>query len=354
MTTGSSMMSAVRVNASIAYDVCIGESLTDQVGILVASVKPTCKVLLVTDDRVDERYGSAVEERLQVAGFVVSKQVIPQGEQCKNLTTLELILEYAAEQQLTRNDLFVALGGGVIGDVTGFAASVYMRGIDFIQLPTTLLAAVDASVGGKTAVDLVHGKNLAGTFWQPRMVICDLDILRTLPTGIFHDGMAEVIKHGVIGDEAILTCIEQNKTLDQLNWLVQRNVEIKRDIVEKDERELGVRKILNFGHTVAHAIEKTSRYRVPHGIAVGTGMVYETRMAERLGICADGLAARIERICRRFDLFVEQRLDAHMIHTMMLDKKNVGEQIVFALPVCIGSFKIVKKTIAEVHALFGI
>lgn len=310
--------------------------------------------MLITDDTVEALYGESVKESLSNAGFIVGVHAFKHGEGSKNITTLAEILEDAAEHKLTRKDVFVALGGGVVGDITGFAASVYMRGVDFIQIPTTLLAAVDASVGGKTAVDLEHGKNLAGTFWQPRMVICDCEVMRRLPVELFHNGMAEVIKHGIIGDEVILSCIEQDETMDRLAWLIRRNVEIKGDIVELDEFESGKRKILNFGHTVAHAIEKTSHYRISHGIAVGTGMVYEARMAERLGICEGGVADRIERICRRYALFVAQEISADFIDAMKLDKKNDGDQIVFALPERIGSFIIVKQSIKAVKNLLGI
>ena len=338
----------VHVNTAVPYDVLIGAGLLSQIGVLIGEVVNPNHVMLISDDTVYALYGQEAISALQAAGFTVFTHVIQHGEASKNMMILTEILEAAAEHLLTRKDVFVALGGGVVGDITGFAASVYMRGVDFGQDPTTLLAAVDASVGGKTAVDLVQGKNLAGTFWQPRLVVCDSGIIGNLPTELFNNGMAEVIKHGVIGDKAILECINAGLVVKQLNWLVQRNVEIKRDVVENDEKEAGMRQILNFGHTVAHAIEKMSDYTIPHGVAVGTGMVHEARLAARLGLCDDQLADDIWQYCKTYGLFLLQEITPAFIDAMRTDKKNVGDDIVFALPSANGQTVIRKMSINEV------
>ena len=345
----SSISSVVHIDTAVPYDVYIGGGLLERAGHLIRPVARSFRAMLITDDIVDNLYGEAVLASLKAAGFQTAKHVFVHGEALKNIATWTAILEDAAEQKLTRKDLLVALGGGVVGDIAGFAASVYMRGIDFIQIPTTLLAAVDASVGGKTAVDLRHGKNLAGSFWQPRMVICDCDVMRELPTALLNCGMSEVIKHGVIGDENILRCIDRNEERSSIDWLIRRNIEIKRDVVEADERESGSRRILNFGHTVAHAIEKLSDYQIPHGVAVGTGMIYETRLAESLGICGKGLADELAPYCRKYGLYFQQAINDAFVQAMTLDKKNEDNKIVFALPKKIGSFTIVKLSEKEVQ-----
>lgn len=344
-------MIRLNVKASKRYEVLIGDGLIHSIGGFVSHVCNSNRVAVVTDDIVDSLYGQAVVSSLRSGGFIVSKLAFANGEESKNIGTLSSIWEFLAANSFTRSDMLIALGGGVVGDITGFAAATYMRGVSFIQIPTTLLAAVDASVGGKTAIDLAHGKNLAGVFWQPSLVLCDCDVIRHLPKEIFSNGMAEVIKHGFLGDEAILSCIDDDGVMERLLWLIQRNVEIKRNVVEADELENGKRRILNFGHTVAHAIEKLSEYRVPHGIAVGIGMVYETRMAEKLGLCQMGLAVQVERYCQKYGLFVEQNITDVFIDVMMLDKKNEDNCIVFALPESVGSFVIKKFSKSEVASL---
>lgn len=343
-------MTTIAVKTSKPYKVVIGDGLIKDIGSLIQPVCATKKVAVITDDIVNRLYGSIVTEVLMSSGYSVSKFVFVNGEKSKNIVTLSKILEFLAESELTRSDMLIALGGGVVGDITGFAAAVYMRGIDFIQVPTTLLAAVDASVGGKTAIDLEHGKNLAGAFWQPRMVLCDTEIIRDLPDSLFANGMGEVIKHGVLAGADILDAIENGAEKYDFEWLVKRNIEIKRDIVVSDERESGKRRILNFGHTVAHAIEKMSCYTIPHGEAVGIGMVYETRLAEALGICESGLEEKILGYCDKYGLFTKQLIDDEFIKAMTMDKKNEDKKIVFALPERVGAFCIKKLTVDEVKS----
>lgn len=330
-------MRTVHVKASKEYDIHIGDGILASVGEKVRPLLSGEKAALITDDNVDALYACTVEDSLKAAGIECRKFVFAHGEASKNIATLTAILEFLAENRFRRNDMIAALGGGVVGDIAGFAAATYMRGVGYVQIPTTLLAAVDASVGGKTGVDLEHGKNLAGAFWQPSLVICDCDVLRALPEEIFANGMAEVIKCGVIRDEKILECIENGMVFEELKWLIERCVTIKRDIVEQDEFDTSVRQLLNFGHTVGHAIEKLSNYTVPHGHAVAIGMVYEVKLAERIGICDTGLALRLMNILSGWQFRTHTDYDDNnILNTMYTDKKNMDGRIAFAFPARIG------------------
>ncbi|MFA6729957.1 MAG: 3-dehydroquinate synthase [Candidatus Izemoplasmatales bacterium] len=347
-------MTTIPVRASKQYNVLIGDGLIRKLSSLISDICLSKKIAVITDNIVDRLYADQVNTNLTDHGYSVVRYVFPNGEDSKNITTFASILEFLAENDFKRNDTLIALGGGVVGDITGFAASVYMRGIDFIQIPTTLLAAVDASVGGKTAVDLSAGKNLAGTFWQPRIVICDSAIIHSLPFDIFGNGMAEVIKHGVINGTDILHSIENDGVMDNLEWVLKRNVEIKRDVVENDERENGIRRFLNFGHTIAHAIEKASDYSIPHGIAVGTGMVYEAKIAYSLGMCGSELVERIKSCCQKYQLHHEIKVNKELVSLMKHDKKNKDDNIVFALPESIGKMKIIKLSQEDILQLMNV
>lgn len=322
----------VRINASKSYDVIIGEALIENVGAHIRRITGAKRVLLVSDDIVYPLYGELVEKSLLCEGFQINSHIIPNGEASKNMNMLSELLETAAECNLTRQDIMIALGGGVIGDITGFAAAIYMRGIDFVQIPTTLLSAVDASVGGKTAVNLAHGKNLVGAFWQPILVLCDCSTFDSLPGEQFANGMAETIKYGIIRDESILVKAEKGIGVHDLPEIIEKCIEIKRDIVEADEREGSVRMLLNFGHTVGHAVEKMCNFEINHGYAVAIGMVYEAMLAERLGMCFS-LANRLENCLKKYDL--PTSIDVSMeelIEFMKHDKKNRGDDIAFVLP----------------------
>lgn len=272
---GDRTMTTVHVHASRDYDVCIGAGCLDSLGRRAAAVKAPCSALLVSDETVYALYGAAAEASLTRAGFSVRSFTFAPGEESKTVATLARILDALAAVPCTRSDLVVALGGGVAGDMAGFAAAVYLRGIEFIQVPTTLLAAVDASVGGKTAVNLSAGKNLAGAFWQPSLVLCDCDVFQTLPAPVFADGMAEAVKAGMIADAQLLDMLEDGA--QPLPALVARCVQIKRGLVAADERDVGDRQLLNFGHTAAHAIERATDFQVSHGSAVAIGMVMMAR-----------------------------------------------------------------------------
>lgn len=262
-------ISKIHVKASGEYDVLIGDNLINSAGELISKVIKSCKVAIVTDDVVNQLYSSVVENSLIKHGYQVIKYVFNNGESSKNLITYGKILNFFAENGLSRTDAVVALGGGVVGDMAGFASATYLRGIKYVQIPTTLLAQIDSSVGGKTAVDLSVGKNLVGAFCQPKLVICDTAVLKTLPEEIFLDGMGETAKYALL-DKAVFDLLSLDEyPLDKLVYLC---VDYKRKIVEQDEFEGGIRKLLNLGHTVAHGIEKLSEYKIPHGKAVAMGL----------------------------------------------------------------------------------
>lgn len=262
-------ISKIRVNASKSYDVLIGENLIYNAGMLIREVLNPCKVAVVTDDTVDSLYGKIVVSALEKVGFTVVKFSFLHGEGSKNLNTYSEILNFLAKNELTRTDAVVALGGGVVGDMAGFCASTYLRGIRYIQIPTTLLAQIDSSVGGKTGLDLTSGKNLVGAFYQPLLVICDTEVLNTLSDDIFNDGMGEVAKYALL-DKKVYELINGERML--LSRLIYLCIDYKRMVVEEDEFEGGKRKLLNLGHTMAHGIERLSNYSIPHGKAVAMGI----------------------------------------------------------------------------------
>lgn len=321
-------MQTVTVQASRAYPVHIGAGLLDQTGPLAAAATASRTCAVITDSTVERLYAAPVCRSLQEAGFQVFLYAFPAGEQNKTLDTYGKILNFLAQNKLTRSDCVAALGGGVAGDMAGFAAATYQRGVDYIQIPTTFLAASDSSVGGKTAVDLPSGKNLAGAFHQPKLVICDTDTFRTLPPETFADGVAETLKHGLIADRAFFRSLMSGDIRRDVDSVVRRNVEIKASIVNEDEFERGKRKLLNFGHTLGHAIEKCSGYAVTHGHAVAMGMALASRAAERLGLSPAGTLHAVEDACRRFQLPTECPYSAGELYAAATsDKKRDGGNI---------------------------
>lgn len=321
-------MQTVMVNASTAYPVHIGSGLLERSGELIAEVTRSRTCAVITDSTVENLYAAQVCRSLQDAGFKVCLHAFPAGEQSKNLAVYGGMLEFLAENKLTRSDFVVTLGGGVAGDMGGFAAATYQRGIDFIQIPTTFLAAADSSVGGKTAIDLKTGKNLAGAFHQPKMVLCDTDTFRSLPPDVFADGMAETIKHGLIADRAFYDFLMTEDVRARVGDVVRRDVEIKASVVGEDEFERGRRKLLNFGHTLGHAIEKISGYTVTHGHAVGIGMALAARAGEKLGHSPAGTLHAVIAANKRFGLPTECPYTAGEIYAAAVsDKKRDGGSI---------------------------
>ena len=323
----------ITVDVKNKYDVIVGRGILSRSGELTANISRPCRVLIVTDDNVAPLYLDTVKRSFENAGFSPVSYVIPHGEQSKNSTELFSILGFAAGEKLTRSDIFAALGGGVVGDITGLAASLYLRGVKYVGIPTTLLSMVDSSVGGKTAVDLPEGKNLVGAFHQPSLVICDPDSLSTLPDEFVSDGSAEVVKYGMIEDKEILGIIENGGVMANVDELIYRSVKIKRDIVCRDEFDRGDRKLLNFGHTVGHAIEQKSNFTLSHGRAVAYGMVAVTAAAEKLSLCSGCNAPLLKALkaCGLGTELPEMKTD-ELIDVMLNDKKREGDNITLVLP----------------------
>ena len=323
-------MKKVHINASAPYDALIGSGLLQDAGNLLKSVCHSNRVVIVTDNIVDGFYGEKLKKSLEKENFFVLKFSIPNGENHKDFSTLENLLNFLAENHIRRNDTVIALGGGVVGDLAGFAAAIYLRGIAVVQMPTTLLAMVDSAIGGKTGIDLPAGKNLAGAFYQPKLVIADTETLQTLPPEQFSAGMGEAIKYGVIQKNRILKCIGQ----DDMEELVAECVTLKGFFVERDEFDRkGIREILNAGHTVGHAIEKCSGYTVPHGKAVALGLVTEARIAVDLGLADVSVYERIVQTAKNCDLYEKvPYLPEELAEAMQNDKKNRDTEITFVLP----------------------
>ncbi len=346
-------MQKITVNTAKSYDILIDSGILSDIPSLILPFCKTKRVLIVTDDIVDSLYGEKVFSLLKNDGYTVFKFVFKNGEEQKNISTLSDILEFAAECGIKRNDLFLSLGGGVTGDITGLASALYMRGVSVVQIPTTLLSAVDSSVGGKTAVDLKAGKNLAGVFCQPSLVIIDTDIIKNLPEDIFKEGLGEVIKYGVIKSPDIIDVIESGKIKQNLSGIIKECLIIKKEIVEQDELDtLGIRNLLNAGHTVAHSTELLSGYTVPHGIAVANGLLSEAKIAEKLGICEKAVAERIKNVLISSRLYEEFNFSkAEIANTCLKDKKNRDSKILFLLPETIGTMKEVKLSSDELLKL---
>lgn len=340
-------MQTVTVRTSRAYPVHIGGGLLAQCGGLIAGVTAARACAVITDSTVGPLYADGVCRSLEQAGLRPHLYTFPAGEQSKNLTTYSQILDFLAQSRLTRSDLIVALGGGVTGDMAGFAAATYQRGVDYVQIPTSFLAASDSSVGGKTAVDLPSGKNLVGAFWQPRMVLCDTDTFRTLPAEAFADGAAETVKHGLIADGDFFRFLMTEDIHRHIDQVVRRNVEIKAAVVAEDERESGRRKLLNFGHTLGHAIEKSSNFTITHGHAVAIGMVLAARAGEKLGLSSGGTLDTVLACCRRFGLPSECPYPAEDLYRAATgDKKRSGGHIDVVVLEKIGTAKTVRLDMA--------
>ena len=346
-------MTQIRVNASCCYTVHVGSGLLAKAGALAAEVLSPCRALILTDDHVAPLYASTLAASLESVGFVPEIYTVAHGEGAKSLPVLGELLEHLAEQKYTRTDAMFALGGGVVGDLCGFAASVYLRGIPFVQIPTTLLACVDSSVGGKTAVNLTAGKNLAGAFYQPKLVICDPDTLSTLPPDIFADGCAEVIKYGVINDADMFAML-QGGASPASETIIARCVQNKASIVEQDEFDTGLRQLLNLGHTGAHAIEKRSDFAISHGSAVAMGTVLIMRSAVAQGLCPAADLDALIALTEQLGLPTACPYTAEVLASAALsDKKRAGGSITLVVPHAIGDSRLCKVAAAELPAWFS-
>ena len=344
-------MKTVHIPASRQYDVLIECGLLQRAGAQIRGVTKASAIMLISDDAVWPLFGETVQRSLEAEGFRVCTFVFPHGESSKNAATYLQLLDALAAQRLTRTDALVALGGGVAGDLTGFAASTYLRGLGFIQIPTTLLAMVDSSVGGKTAIDLPAGKNLAGTFYQPWLVLCDPDCLQTLPEAIFRDGCAEVIKYAVLGNAPFFDDLRSVPAREQLEHIIEPCVRMKRDIVSQDEFDRGTRQLLNLGHTFGHGIEACSGFSVSHGSAVAIGMAMMARAAVSYGLCSAETRDAILAILQQYGLPTGCDYPAEeMLRTVVHDKKSSGSSINLIVPTQIGSCRIRKTPASELLA----
>lgn len=346
-------MKTVTIHTARPYEVVIGGGLLSRAGALLAEKLKPCTAALVADGSVDALYGDRAAASLTEAGFRVLRRLHPPGEEAKSLPFLGRLLEFLAEHGVTRSDLIVALGGGVTGDLAGFAAAVYLRGIRYVQLPTTFLAAVDSSVGGKTAVNLRAGKNLAGAFHQPEAVLCDCDTLKTLPEEVYSAGAAEAVKCGMLADEALFRRLGENGARRGVEEIIARCVGIKGEIVAADEREAGLRQLLNFGHTAGHALERCSGYRMSHGHAVAVGMLVAARAAEKMGICEAPCAEPLSAVLAACKLPLRCPYPADALAEAALsDKKRRGGELTLVVPVRVGACRMLKIPVEELAAFF--
>jgi 3-dehydroquinate synthase len=332
-------MIPLMVNAGKSkYPVLLARGALGSLGAKFADMLPGSRAFVVSDETVWSLYGKAVSASLDAAGVKYHAEVVPPGEQSKSAEVLLRLYSAMAQQSFSRSDAVVALGGGVIGDLAGMAAATFLRGMEFVQVPTTLLAQVDSSIGGKVAIDIPEGKNLVGAFHQPKFVLIDPDVLDTLPDEQFACGMAEVIKHGAIADGGLFKQLEKHPGRQALRkhlpGIIRDNLKIKREVVQKDEHDNGPRMILNFGHTIGHALEKQAGFTgLTHGEAVARGMCHITRVSESLGLSLPGTAARLEALCRAFGLPVDlpEASRQSLIETMSRDKKVRGGTVTLIL-----------------------
>ena len=344
MTTNSGI-NRIRVKASGEYDVIIGNGLLSKVGEYVKEVIKPCKVMVVTDDNVNGLYTDTVSRSLLNAGYQVYITVFKNGESSKNINVYADILNRLAQSEFTRTDLVVALGGGVVGDMAGFAAATFLRGIKYVQVPTTLLADVDSSVGGKTAIDLESGKNLVGAFCQPSAVICDTSALKTLPESVFLDGLGEIVKYAIL-DPKIYELVKKGDY--DIETLIALSVDYKRRIVEEDEFEGGKRKLLNLGHTIAHAIERLSEYKITHGhaVAIGVGVILDLSLKqgyinEQTHLDLKGVVSKLVGECPcPFKL-------EDIARACGTDKKRAGDDITLVTVYGVGDCRFTKVKVGE-------
>lgn len=339
-------MRTVTVNASKTYDIHIGSGLLEKIGEWIGQLGSVKRVCIISDSNVFPLYGQKVIHQLNQSGFTVCSFVFNAGEENKNGHTYLTLLNILAENQLTRSDCILALGGGVVGDMAGFAAATYLRGLRYVQIPTTLLAAVDSSVGGKTAIDLPAGKNLAGAFWQPSLVLCDTDTLSSLPGEIFADGCSEVIKYAVLYDPDLFDLLEQDGPSFDRETVITRCIDWKRLVVEQDEFDTGERMKLNLGHTIGHSIEKCSSFGVSHGKAVAMGLAIVARGSG----CPD--SERITGLLKQFALPVSCKYTLEeLILNAQSDKKRSADIINLIVPKIIGTCEVRKITFNELKSI---
>ena len=346
-------MRKVTVSASRTYDVIIEKGILDRAGEEAAKVIKPCAAAILTDSNVAPLYAERLKKSLAEYGFSSYLFTIEAGEGSKSADSYLSFLNFLVENEITRADCIFALGGGVVGDLGGFAAATYLRGIKFIQIPTTLLAMVDSSVGGKTAIDIPAGKNLVGAFYQPSLVLCDYETLDTLPDDVFADGCAEVIKYGIINDRPLFEKLK-SPIKGQIEDIIENCVKDKRDVVNADERDVGVRQLLNLGHTAAHSIETLSSFEISHGSAVAIGTVLVARAAHKMGLCPQDDVDEIVKMLKDYSLPTECPFSADSLAEIALsDKKRKGDKIDLIVPFGIGNSHIYPINVDSLEAFFA-
>lgn len=349
-------MKKLTVNVGKTYEIIIEKGIMQECGAYIKKVSSAKKVCVITDSNVAPLYLDRVVSGLEKEGYEVFAFIFKAGESSKTTAVIVEMVEFLAEKGLTRKDLVVALGGGVCGDMAGFAAAVYLRGIDFVQIPTTLLSQVDSSVGGKTGVDLPQGKNLCGAFHQPVLVLIDPLALHTLSDHYFSDGMGEVIKAGCIKSAQLFEKIENKDVKENIEEIIFECVDIKRSVVERDEKEQGERALLNFGHTIGHGIEKLHNFSgVSHGEAVGIGMLMISEIGEKAGLTEKGTADRIKAVLEKYNMKTSDNHSAEsIIEAMQSDKKRTLNGINFVMLKSIGNSFIYPVENEKINKLFGL
>ena len=342
-------MQIIRINTGCQYEVHVGAGLLFGVGEKIRALLPKAQTAaIVTDETVSKLYLNTVIDSLTSAEIEHYIYCVPPGEASKSGQQYLSLLDGFARDKLTRTDCALALGGGVIGDLAGFAAATYLRGLSYVQLPTTLLAMVDSSVGGKTAIDLPSGKNLAGVFYQPSLVIADTDCIKTLPEPVFNDGIAEIIKYGMLCSVELLNALQHDASGLDLLSVIAQCVCIKRDIVEKDEFDHNLRMLLNFGHTIGHAIEKSDGYNISHGQAVAVGMAIDTRAAVRKSLCPPQCQFLLESLLDCYNLPKFTEFDSETLYKAALgDKKRAGSDITIVTPRDLGQSELITMPISS-------
>jgi len=349
-------MTSITVNlplqAAASYDILIENGIMSRIGgvlrqreSLFSNVKTFA---VIADDRVAEIYQPRVTASLVAAGFETIVVTVPPGEKSKSIDNYFALQNWLAENKITRSDAIIALGGGVVGDLAGFTAATYLRGVPFIQIPTTLLAMVDSSIGGKTGIDIPAGKNLVGAFHQPAMVLCDPMAISSLLPEYFSDGSAEAVKHGMIRSADLLKLLQDTPIRESLHEIIEANIQIKCDIVQKDPFDTGERQLLNFGHTISHAIEKLSRFEIPHGNAVAVGMSIITRAAVRKNFCPPECQSILESLLKKFVLPIQTGFSPKDLYEAALtDKKRMGDTLTEVIPRAIGHCELHKMPVTD-------
>lgn len=335
-------MSIISVKTSKHYEVIVGENLLSNAGDYILKVKGNCKAAIISDSNVYPVYGESLIKSLRNVGFDTVSYVFPAGESSKNSETYLQILSFLARENITRSDMIIALGGGVVGDIAGFTAATFLRGIPYVQIPTSLLAMVDSSVGGKTAIDLPEGKNLVGAFKQPILVLCDISTLNSLPAAQFIDGCAEIIKYAMLYDRKLLVDLNDSGPAFDREKVISKCITWKRDVVQDDEFDTGNRQKLNFGHTIGHSIEACSNYAISHGQAVAAGMAIVTRAAVAFNYCDTTTLEALETCLKLFTLPVSTSFTADSLYLSSLsDKKRYGSTVNLIVPRKIGQCEII-------------